>query len=427
MRVGYGKIGRVIEIDPKKWGEAGGDNEPPFLLLSLARKHPDITWVMLANNSGWAPPLPNIENPWLQWKEALKIPKGATKQEIVALHDRVTMPLYGTLDGIIMWIGQHGTTNAPLPKTEDRALTTSAQDSFVRYASHQLRGINYWRKDDPVAREEIYLLPDVRNYIKFRDTKWPRLHPVLAQFSFAKTQWCERYGDPRTPEETGFTKAVEFVEDGKWKAKDHYVASGLELVGVQDRKADLPGWADRENFGMVINENRNYGMRPELTRLYAMQKYVMPLDPSWIHGAWQEKSLAQLGMDIQPLPYHQIFDKMVHTKSTLTTPASGSGWATAKPWESFSTGTICFFHPSYDTQGNIIPRLDEVGDILDDDLKALTRWLRIGTPEDLKKRVDAVSNDQGTYEWLRDMQYKLFDAAMEDQRCITMIEKRLGL
>ena len=168
-------------------------------------------------------------------------------------------------------------------------------------------------------------------------------------------------------------------------------------------------------------------MRPELTRLYAMQEYVMPLEPSWLHGAWQEKSLEKLGRDIQPLPYHKIFDKMVRTKATLTTPASGSGWATAKPWESFSTGTVCFFHPSYDTQGNILPRLEDLSSTDSSELAMLTRWLRVENPDQLRRRVKKVSEVESTYNWLRDAQYRLFDKAMKEQRCITTIEKRLGL
>ena len=261
----------------------------------------------------------------------------------------------------------------------------------------------------------------VRNYIKGRDLKWPRRHPILSQFDWSRKEWCERYGDTRTPSEMGFDAEV---IDGKWKTRDHYIASGLELVGIPGAMTDAPGWEERERFGILINEARGYGMRPELTRLHAMQHYVKPLDPSWVHGTWPKASLEKLGMEITSIPYGDIWSKMASVHSTFTTPSSGSGWATAKPWESFATGTICFFHPEYDTQGHIVPTLDQAGD---DELGHLARWLRVKDPEDLRKRVDAVASSRETYEWLAAAQHRLFTRAKDERRCISMIEERLGL
>ena len=428
MRVGYGKLGRVTEIDPAKWGESGGDNEPPALLLTLAKRNPEVTWVVVGRNSGWAPPLPNIENPWQSWGSEVKTGmKGATVEQVVQRLDAVTMPTFAELDGIVLWLGQHGTSNSPIPKVEDRREVTSPQISFVHYSSFLMRGINVWRREDPINREEVWLLPDARNYIKGRDLKWPRRRPILCQFNWHRKEWTERYGDPRSPSELGFQQSE--VVDGKWRTTDFYVGSGLELVGIPDwseMHSQWKDWEERERFGILINEARNYGMRPELTRLHAMQHYVLPLDPSWVYGTWTEKSLTAMDRVIKPIAYHRFWDLMTSTKSTFTTPSSGSGWATAKPWECFVSGTICFFHPLYDTQGHIIPTLDEVKD-RGDELAHLTRWLRITSPEDLAKKVAAVGSSRETYEWLRDAQLRHVQKEQRDQRCVSTIEGRLGL
>ena len=129
-------------------------------------------------------------------------------------------------------------------------------------------------------------------------------------------------------------------------------------------------------------------------------------------------------MTINPIPYNQIFDMMQTTKSTFTTPSSGSRWATAKPWESFATGIICFMHPAYDTQDHI---LFPAGEAPSDDMKALHNWLRVKNPADLKRKVDAVSSSRSTYEWLAKTQYAHFKRELERQRCITTIERRLSL
>lgn len=428
MRVGYGKVSRVTEIDPKRWGESGGDNEPPTLLLTLARRHPDVEWVVTGANSGWSPPLPNIVNPWQEWRVQLKFTRHDDSFARVRRYDAVTGSTYDSLDGVVMWMGQHGTTNSPLPKKEDRTVHTDPQMSFVAYASHVLRGISRWRNTDPISREEVWLLADARNYIKCRDLKWPRRHPVLTQFNFERGENLERYGDPRTPEECGFDPKLVQQGYGIWRTWDRYVASGLELVGIpqgygENEPAD---WNDRDHdFGMLINEARGYGLRPELTRLHVMQHYVDPLNPSWVHGKWTDGALAQLGYAIEPIPYHDIFPLMQRTKTTFTTPSSGSQWATAKPWESFATGVICFFHPLYDTQDHII--FPDGIDAASDELRELHKWLRVQTPQELERKVRAVASSRDAYEWLARTQWEHFRHELRRQRCVNMIERRLGI
>lgn len=423
-RVGYGKIGRVIEMDPAKWGAVGGDNEPSALLLTLARRNPDVTWVMIGRNSGWTPPLPNIENPWQQWRNDVKTGmKNATTIQHVARLDAVTGPTIKSLDGIVLWLGQHGTSNSPIPKVDDRTTVTSPQVSFVHYTSFLLRGINAWREEAPLDREEVWLLPDARNYIKGRDLKWPRRFPILCQYDWERKEWCERYDDQRLPQDLGF--AAEVV-DGKWRAVDYYRGSGLELVGIP-YSSGYPGWEERpHDFGILINEARNYGMKPEMTRLHAMKHFVLPLRPSWIHGTWPLASQQQLGVQITQIPdYKDIFKYFRATKCTFTTPSSGSEWATAKPWESFSNGTICFFHPYYDTQGHIIPTKKNAD--RSTELGYLAAWLRVDTPDELQKKVAAVTSSRETYEWLAGAQFRHYQNALKEQRCVRSIEARLGV
>lgn len=428
-RVGYGKLGRVIEIDPAKWGESGGDNEPPYLLEQLAKRNPDVEWIVVGKNSGWKPILPNVTNPWQEWRKEARSPAKASLQDRVDRLDSITGPTFDTLDGMVYWLGQHGTSNSPIPKVDDRSVVTSPQVSFVEYVSFIARGINRWRNVDPLKREEVWLLPDARNYLKSRDLAWPRRHSVLCQFDWTRDEWNERYGDTRTPQEHGFAMHHARSEGvgERWRTTDTYMGSGLELVGIpRGFGAETPaGWEDRDHdFGILINEARNYGMRPELTRLHAMEHYVRPLNPSWVHGTWSVGSLNKLGMTINPIPYNQIFNMMQTTKCTFTTPSSGSGWATAKPWESFATGIICFMHPAYDTQDHILypagaPPLDE--------MHHLHKWLRVKNPEDLARKVKAVTTSRSTYEWLAKTQYDHFRRELERQRCVTTIERRLGL
>lgn len=440
MRVGYGKIGRVVEVNPAKWGESGGDNEPPALLLTLAVKHPEVTWVVFSKNSGWVPPLPNIENPWQEWSAEVKAfgPTSYRNEDqspeacyrTVAFYDELITPIFDTFDGIVTWIGQHGSSSRPIPSVKNQTIYTKPLISSVHYASHSFTGINRWRNSDPIAREEVWLIADVRNYIKARDLKWPRRHPILGQFDFTRSEKMERYGDPRSPDECGFRAFTAPSEPGLWRADDVYTYAGVELVGIRDAFRDQwLDWEERDRFGVIINEARGYAVPGGMDRLSITRDWILPMGPSWVHGTWSKGSLETLATTIKPIPYTEVYEYMMRAKSTFTTPSSGSQWATAKPWEAFSAGLICFFHPMYDTQGHIIPTLQQVDDDpqMDPNTAALARWLRVRTPDELRGRIDAVHSSRETYEWLRDAQYDHLQHALMKQQCVTSIERRLGL
>jgi len=170
----------------------------------------------------------------------------------------------------------------------------------------------------------------------------------------------------------------------------------------------MPDLDGRVPFGLLINENAK-DRKP--TRLDVLTEWVvlpgLPMDH--VHGTWSEKSLRMLGTDIQPLPHAEAMGAMGTWRSTFTTPASGSGWATAKPWEAFLMGTVCFFHPKYDEQDHILRQLQNEEVHLYD-------WLRVKTPDDLKKRVEAVARDDDTYLWLATMQRRFLERVFREDR-----------
>jgi hypothetical protein len=79
---------------------------------------------------------------------------------------------------------------------------------------------------------------------------------------------------------------------------------------------------------------------------------------------------------------------------------------------------VCFFHPKYDDQNNI----------LSDAPKELQDWLRVESPEQLKKRVDYLGQNESAWHWIIDAQRAHFEQRYEETHGgIIAIEKRLGL
>jgi len=447
-RIGYAKLGRSMPLTLAKCGNLGGDVEGVGLLMDLARRHSDDTFIIVGRNSGEHAsrvgfPL-NVINIWcsccsgigVALKERILasgikgLPLTSERQLILAkIFDDLILDVFTTLDGMVMWIGQHGTSNTPIPMVDDPTKLTKPQDWCAWYAGFLLRGVNAWRDQNPWHLEEVNLNADPRNRHKMRDLKWPLRHPVLAQFNDSKPLKHHRWGDhvPQLTYEAAvawgrYAKLVDSRDDQTWVSTVHDTYARLEINGLMPGTpfGDLISfngeWAERRNFGLFINETRK-DVKEGTRRIDVLRRWVLPLDPWFIHGTWSQASLDELSVTIKPATWEEYFPKLHSVRCTLTTPASGTGWATAKPWEAFAAGTVCFFHPLYDTQDNI----------LGDAPPTLRDWLRVRSPEELAVRVAHLNSREGRgdWTWLVDAQRAHFDRAVAEARHLTMIEERI--
>lgn len=437
MRVGYGKVGRSMPLTLDKCGSLGGDVEMVAVVKTIAERHPDDEFWLIGRNTGERPEdvgLPaNVINPWTEWSPKLLQRKReaslnksnftvAEHMRMRGLFDELTLPTITSMDHIIMWSGQHGTTNLPIPGVRRPGELTKPHDWSAQYCSYLLRGINVWRDVDPWNREEIWLNSDPRNYLKMRDLKWPLRHPVLSQYTHTHNIKHERYGDPSQFAEFSSLLNVAALDtpDGRWTASVDVEYARLEVNGL------LPGTpfgslitydnthAGRAHFGMFVNETRRY-VKESIARVNVVRDWVLPLRPAWLHGKWSQGSLDELGVDIQPAPWELYFPRLHSVLATLTTPASGTGWATAKPWEAFAAGTVCFFHPGYDTQDNVL------GDAPD----WLRAYLRVSSPSELQARVTGLTENETLWRTVVDAQREHFDAATREPEFLRRIESRI--
>lgn len=436
-RIGYAKLGRSMQLRLEDCSALGGDNEMVPTLKLLAERHPDVDFVLVGRNSGEHPSevgLPsNVINPWYLLRDILRKRIAAEglntsnfsieqHQRVAAVIDSYTGPLINECDEIIMWLGQHGTTNQPIPTVKDRSQLTKPHDWSTLYGSYLIRGINRWRDESEGDHEEVLLNADSRNYVKYRDAKWPWIHPVIAQYNYTTNAKHERFGDDLNPEAYGFYGTADWCAPGMWSSKVQNIYARLEISSL------LPGtpfgdtiqfnddWSYRDSFGIVVNETRR-DVNPGRARRTILKDWVVPLKPAFIHGTWSKKTLDEFSWDIQPIPQLKYLAKLQSVRSTFTTPASGSGWATAKPWEAFAAGVVCFFHPAYDDQNNILA----------DAPQELQDFLRVKTPKELASRVSVVNQDADTFGWVIQLQREHFDRACRHMNYLHIMEARLGL
>jgi hypothetical protein len=414
-------------LNPLNGTATGGDVDVARSLHLLARRRPQDTFYLLGRNSGDDPQQAgypsNVINPWFDsWKSKVKIAglNGQGPETVQALIE-LTMPAFLAMDAMIVWSGQHGTSNMSIPTLKNRMDFTAPQVNFVNYASFIIAGVNAWRDQSPTEYEEIWLCPDPRNYLKARDVKWPLLHPIIAQYEQARTTKHERFGDPTEPTIDPWHSTCRTKwspnEPGVWTARTRYAYDALELTALPlpRQLGPIAPHDQRFSFGALVNENRTYVAK---NRHDAVRDWILRRWPdAEIFGKWSAASLESLGRpDIRIAPYEHIPQVLQRWRSTLTTPASGTGWATAKPWECFAHGVVCYFHPAYDTQGHI----------LKDAPAELRQFLRVATPDELWRRVDGLDRDPVAWRWVIDQQREYFLAKYEEHHGgLLAIERRL--
>lgn len=447
----YGKIGRAIALTSDGWGIVGGDSEPPRLLRSLALRNPQDTFVIISTCrdnpqecgyprnviNAWTPErltwYKNAVAPYQQMMKQVKKTDPAMLDAIRGIEgviDALLLPLTEKIDGMVLWAGQHGTANSVLPAVTGRSGIpgfTRPYDSFVFYAGGIFRMLNAWRDQDPTVNEEVWLIADTRNHLKARDIKWPPTYPVLGQFDMVKTLHHERFGDARDPKFIFHTSR--WKTSHTWVSPVDYIYSGIEVCSLDGiRLPPSPtsmmfnSHQQRRSFGIFINEagqhtgqGKDQVVAGRLQRAPIVRDWVLPLEPAFIHGKWTDASQAQLGITVTPAPWGDFFDIYSSVRSTLTTPSSGSGWATTKPWEAFASGTVCFRHPEYDTQNHIYGQLPN----------HVNEWLSPPTKEDLWARVEYLDRNPQTWQMLMEAQYELFEETMRKKRWLATIEDRL--
>ena len=233
-RIGYAKIGRSWNLNPDKATSVGGDIDVINALIRLAKAHPEHEFVLVGKNSGEDPAVfgypPNITNPWTKWKDNWTVAADPTRADEIIDHFRaISGNIHETLDHFIVWAGQHGSANSRIPMIGSNWVTPPGQEmidfdvsrgpeytndrndiitggdgenlatpqyAFIHYVSWLLDLLSRWREaaPGPEAREEIWLCPDPRNYLKCREKRWPIRLPVIAQYDFLRYHKGERFG-----------------------------------------------------------------------------------------------------------------------------------------------------------------------------------------------------------------------------------------
>lgn len=453
LRIGYAKLGRSMTLETTQFGFQG-DAEAPQLLDRLARRNPNVTWVLVGRSRGEID-IPNVENPWIGAPRRPKpgddgfVPVDECEQNIIEL--------IRSLDGCVVHMGQHGTSHISIPmagiKWDDALKDTSKHFTTPllwaqAYGRYLIDGLNQLGDRTNGKAPVVWLCTDPRNYMKARDVKWPTgLDKILAQYSYTRAQKHERFRDTRTPDELGFGHMAEQERDGElWMATHTYKYADLELMILPDNWKELgtAGFSDRSEIGIASTSFAN-GTGKEPRRSELIRDIMLNAFPqAEIFGKWDAKSLEDVPQGAVTLNQPQeFFDLLNRWRVSLSLPALGSSWTVAKPYQLFASRVVCFMYGRLDDQGWVLPtRYDTSGkyvgtaagvklySIRDDWTESeleLAGWLRVHDADEFRVRAHRAMTDIDTWTWLVSTQWNLLNRRRSQNLLEAEIESQLGL
>lgn len=337
MKIAYGKLGRSIPLTVDSCGEVGGDIEVVNLMNRLVAEGHEVH---LVGRNRADVEVPGVVNHWAKGGlfYATPVPtRNIDDPEYVAFlqYLETQTPKLPKFDAWVLWLGQHGSSLHCVPAVAEgmAGQYTEPLISLINYGYPVVHMVN------KLGVRPIWLCPDPRNMIKMRDLWDPNQRTVLAQYQVKKNN-------------TFFSE----IDDTLRSGFTTYNYSGIEMLAVNPEdlieEVTPEQFNQRRKFGILVNEGPTGGKSP---RLGLVEKWLkpLPLEPDSIAGTWTVNSAAKLGIIIRAIPNQQVNKWLRQFATTITFPASSSGWATAKPWECFASGVLCFKHPEYDDQNHI--------------------------------------------------------------------------
>lgn len=404
MRIAYGKLGRSIPLTIADASNVGGDIEVIRLLHLLLDRGHEVH--LIGRNRG----ITNEHGDKLGYDLSRKgklidhwvsggvfsDPPEMSRERDATFESydqffRTQAHLLPHMDAWIVWLGQHGSCLHPVPVVQPgRTGYTNPMMSDVNYGYPLIAMMN---ELEVVPR---WLCPDPRNMIKFRDIWNPKQNEILAQFNTEKPN-------------TFFDERDQKLRHGGTR----YKYAGIEMLAVSPMHptpfGGLLATPPNRSFGLLVNEGySNLGAKNRLVKIKSW--LGNNLAGTEIFGHWCEKSQEALGKTIIPVAFADVTNTLMSWRATMTFPATGTGWATAKPWECFNAGCICFKHPEYDSQGHIYSKR-LMQEALDEAQGAeLYNFLCPSSPMGLWTRVAELQND-GAWRRKADMQYRYLIAS----------------
>lgn len=413
----YGKFARSWNAVDERSNVSGGDLDVQRMLRRLASALPDDQFFLLGRHQGSIAGgryPSNVYSPWESGDWELPMVPGVSAKQtarefkerdavLLEIRKRMKTFLEGRkFDASVMWVGQVANSNSPLPEV---GYDWSAP--FERFTIPYQMSMNYNHyllyAHNILGLEPIMLIPDPRNKWKPRDLMRPLTGPILAQFDeLDRRVLHDQFGRVGEPWQEGRSWLGGCIVD-----HPPVVYSGLELSAL-DHPSEIPCSHDHDRpheIGLISNGNKT-GLPADKDRVVQIKQWMGERLASMpFYGKWTSSDQTAFGRAVEPIPPMHMTKTLQTFRATMTFPASGSGWVTAKPWEAFAAGTVMFIHPEYDVQDHLFKHYAR-------SYRPLRKFLRVYTHRQLRDRLRQLEKPE-VFDEITRAQRSLFEEAFE--------------
>lgn len=378
MNIAFGKFGKSIAFNDKKWGLHGGDAAPVILISALAKANPDATFYLLGRSDYKTIdharrlelfPNQNVINVWDKVQNYSLTDYKFVAEWLVENNVKI--------DGGIYISGPTGSISIPDnfiridKKGAAEKLVAKTMMFSERYAGPMIYATN--ENDFPF----ITLCED------------PRYYPLLTRDMFRRPAvTLGQYNDPdkEVKHHTDYTDQT--LAWTKVPVKYSYVET---IFAMGETPYDAEELFKKKNKLMNLYLNQGLGAggmdRGPVVKSWVLDQF--PGEDIMIHGKWQDEWAERDEFTAKGMS--ELVDEMEATKYTLIIPIK-KGWVTSKFWKMLHFGILPFMHPTYDTQKSI----------------PVDPFLRVEDEADFRKKINYLESHPDKYKELYDSTMKLF-------------------
>ena len=335
--IAFAKIGKSIKFKTS-YSAVGGDNEPPNLLISLAKTNPNNIYYLIGR-SDFKKLTDDDKTSLFPNNNVIDVYENAPK-----LTDRkdYNSPLFQhinnyfkerniKIDYSIMMLGQVGTVTIPgrIKQIKNPELTASVIDMTLNYTTPIVTWLN-----DNLDIPLIEIINDPR-YTLAQSRDIFHLPAVsLSQYNDAYLKkYIENYENQIPLQQTNINISY----------------SEMEKLFLLNREFPK-NYNKTRNTKFTIILNEGSPSRYSLLKTWVLEN--PSLNTAEIYGKWEHTETENDSRFKGSIQLEEVQQKMEDTKYTFIIPIK-KGWVTSKYIEMIYAGCLPFFHPTYDEQNHI--------------------------------------------------------------------------
>ena len=363
LRIGIGKIGRVINFTVNRQSPVGGDHEPSCLFRALANNNPDVEFYLVSRNA----------------------------LSRLSQHDYNTLFPYGNV--IDVWSGikkfdirSDGYYNHVINFMKTRHVDTDFNVFIMgpKYGSSVPNTI--YKKNS-----RGYIQPAVMNMhgsgpiVKWmNETRTPYLtiiNDINCTLGYATDILDPPVASLGQYDWTYPMRTIKSYEDQSraiYNIKTEYAAT--ETMFCMDYDCPDAELGIRKGMGVVLTEREDEPFRYAELKRWVLNNF----DDCIIYGEWKRQPEVLSDNRFRGIAnrhvIQEVFSQVKYTflLSTLT------GWVTSKYVEMIHAGVLPFIHPAYDNQKHV----------------QFPEYLRVDNPREMMTKIKELDNDDGLYKRL---------------------------